>query len=458
MPVVIPPLTLPDRGPVWKWSVCGLLLLATMVNYMDRQTLAQLADTLLREFRLDERHYGQIESAFAVAFAFGALVMGWLADRINVRWLYPAAVLVWSAAGFATGHAQGFISLLLCRFCLGLAESSNWPCALRTTQRILTPAERTMGNGILQSGAALGAFLTPFAVLSLYGRTGDWRAPFFAVGAFGAGWVVLWLLLVRSRDLALPPPDAARPGHAAGPAPWPPDAATVRRFLALVLVVVTINATWHFFRAWLPLFLQRQHGYSLEAAGYFTSAYYVATDLGSLAAGFVTLRLARRGMAVHRSRMVVFLACALLTSLSVIAAFLPPGPLLLGLLLVVGFGALGVFPTYYSFSQELTVRHQGKLTGVLSFICWMTMAGIHPLVGDQVARTRSYTVGVALAGLAPLVGFAALALLWGKTHETGPSPAEVERARDADERVRPASPDKVLPAPPRPGGQAVRKA
>jgi ACS family hexuronate transporter-like MFS transporter len=309
-----------------------------------------------------------------------------------------------------------------------------------------------MGNGILQSGASVGAFLTPLLVIGLYYSTGDWRHPFYVVGALGVGWVVLWLLLVRTEDLALPPSAPAWDG------PARPDAATVRRFVALVLVVVTINATWHFFRAWLPLFLQRQHGYSMKEAGYFTSAYYVATDLGSLASGFVALRLARRGMAVHRSRMVVFLACALLTSLSLVAAYLPPGPLLLGLLLAVGFGALGLFPIYYSFTQELTVRHLGKLTGVLSSICWMTMAGLHPLVGEQVARTKSYTAGVALAGLAPLLGFAALALLWGRTPDPGPPPAGPEPARDADERVRQASPDTVLPAPPRPGGQAVRKA
>ena len=400
--------TLP-RDRSWKWLVCGLLLLATMVNYMDRLTLNLMAPRLMSYFHLDEEQYGQLESAFARAFAFGALLMGWLADRINVRWLYPAAVLVWSAAGFLTGFAWGFASLLWCRFLLGLAESGNWPCALRTTQRILTPAERTLGNSILQSGASLGSILTPLLLLGLLHATGSWRHPFWVIGGTGVLWVVLWLLTVRAADLALPPD----PGPPAA-FDWP-TGLQVRRFIALVVVVVTINAAWHFFRAWLPLFLQKRQGYTEDQATGFFVAYYSATDAGALCAGFATVWLGRRGWSIHESRLLVYLACAGLASLSVVAAVQPAGPLLLGLLLVIGFGSLGVFPCYYSLTQDLTTRHQGKLTGVLGFSCWMAMDQLHRLVGEHVKRTGSYEEGIRLAGLAPLAGLLALLLLWGKS-------------------------------------------
>jgi ACS family hexuronate transporter-like MFS transporter len=111
----------------------------------------------------------------------------------------------------------------------------------------------------------------------------------------------------------------------------------------------------------------------------------------------------------------VFLAGALLTSLSILAAFVQSGPLLLVLFLVIGFGALAVFPNYYSFSQELTVRHQGKVTGVLGCCCWLAMAGWHPVIGHLVEATGSYQVCMILAGLFPLIGFLALVLLWGPT-------------------------------------------
>jgi ACS family hexuronate transporter-like MFS transporter len=453
------------------------LLLATMVNYIDRLTINLMAKPIMAEFNLDEGGYGQLESAFGSAFALGAIIMGWFADRWNIRWIYPAAVLAWSLAGFCTGLAQGFASLIVCRFLLGLSEAGNWPCALRTTQRILPPAERAMGNSILQSGAALGAVLTPLIVLGLMQLTGTWRYPFMAVGGLGIIWAGLWLSSVRAEDLELEhrtiapslvnilfwlvglfAVDAgihiayANPEKLPAWVPaewleqtWVPLAskATVtvlgmagvfvwlwsvtredtalprgdffRRFWVLALVVVMINGTWHYFRAWLPLFLQNQHGYSPEETSWFILAYYLSTDAGSLIAGFAALYLARRVMSVHASRLTVFALCSALTVLSVVAAVLPAGPALLGVLLVIGFGALGVFPLYYSLSQELTKQHQGKLTGALGCICWLAMALLHEVVGDSIKRTGSYSQGVGLAGLAPLVALAALVFLWGKT-------------------------------------------
>jgi ACS family hexuronate transporter-like MFS transporter len=121
----------------------------------------------------------------------------------------------------------------------------------------------------------------------------------------------------------------------------------------------------------------------------------------------------------------VFLAGALLTSLSILAAFVQSGPLLLVLFLLIGFGALAVFPNYYSFSQELTVRHQGKVTGVLGCCCWMAMAAWHPVIGHLVEATGSYQVCMILAGLFPLVGFLALVLLWGPTTAPAQEPQAV---------------------------------
>src|SRR5262249_7940694 len=105
-----------------------------------------------------------------------------------------------------------------------------------------------------------------------------------------------------------------------------------------------------------------------------------------------------------------------------------------GVLLVIGFGALGVFPNYYTFSQELTVRHQGKVTGMLGCSTWMSMALLQSAVGESVERV-GYAWGVGLAGVAPLVGFAALVLFWGPTPE-----ASITQAKEGpqQEQIRAA--------------------
>ncbi len=466
----------------WKWGICGLLLLATTINYMDRLTLNLMSKQIMSEFDLNARNYGQLESAFGVAFALGAILIGWMSDRWNVRHIYAASVLLWSAAGFFTGLSQGFLSLLMCRFLLGLAESGNWPCALRTTQRILPPSERTMGNGLLQSGAAVGAVLTPFVVLMLYNEQnpGSWRYPFLVVAALGVVWVVGWLASVRADDLALTErsPSSSliailglllvlygidllvhiafsdRPwiplcvklavtlSSIFGVVSWmihavrdeAPDERRVflRRFAVLSVVVTAINMTWHFFRAWLPLFLQKQHGYDLKACSEFSIYYYFAADAGCLASGYATLQLVRRGWRVHSSRTFVFALCAALTTFSVAAAVLPAGWPLLAVLLVIAFASLGVFPNYYSFTQDLSSKHQGKVTGALGCICWLTMSLLHEVIGDMVERTGSYSSGVAIAGLLPLLAIACLTLFWRSDSESPTTSLLALKAKDVE--------------------------
>jgi len=469
-------MSLPARSDAWKWWVCGLLLLATTINYMDRLTLNLQARTLMREFAFAEDGYGLLEAAFGSAFAIGAIVMGWLADRVNVRLLYTVAVLLWSLAGLMTGLVHTFALLLMCRFALGFAEAGNWPCALRTTQHILPPDKRTMGNSILQSGAALGAILTPILVVNLAYWTNTWRWSFIVVGVFGVFWAALWLASVREADLDVPRKPSshslmtilgwlvgllvfdtlvhlAHKGLLDLPADWTawlqsyPDlplaskAATTavgivlvawwlmratagdtylprglffRRYVALAFTVVAINVTWHFLRAWLPLFLQTpRHGYTETDASWFILWYYVATDVGSLMAGFLVLLLARNWLGVHASRLVVYALFALMAALTWQAAVLPSGGGLEPVLLVVGFGSLGLFPVYYSLSQDITRENQGKVTGSLGCICWLAMSLLQEAVGDTVKRTGSYTTAMTLAGLAPLLALGALLLLWG---------------------------------------------
>jgi ACS family hexuronate transporter-like MFS transporter len=240
------------------------------------------------------------------------------------------------------------------------------------------------------------------------------------LGAAGALWIVLWLTVIRTADL-----DPARRNESApagsgekDPSLW--EIIVMPRFVSLMAMVVLISLCWQLFRAWLPLFLEKGRDYKLQQALDFTSAYYIAAEVGVLAAGFLTMRLHKRGMSIHASRCFVFLGYGLLTLLTTAVALLPKGPLLLGMLLVVAFGALGLFPCYYSFSQELSARNMGKVTGLLGFFVGHPLA-LQWLFGKYVKETGSYDLGIGLVGWAPLVSLGILALLWNRGFERRPA-------------------------------------
>ncbi len=396
-----------------RWAVAGVLLLATAVNYMDRQTLASLSVRVTDAFGLTQGQYGHLELAFGWAFAAGSLLFGALSDRVSVRFLYPAVLLGWSAAGFATGLAASYPELLACRTALGLFEAGHWPCALATTQRLMSRADRSLANGMLQSGAALGALLTPPTVLAVLrwsdpaGTGGGWQMPFLVIGAGGVAWVGVWFAVVRAADLAAPAEPVAGGGSL-----WP--LLLDRRFLALAVTVTCLNAAWQLVRAWLPKVLIQGRGYPEADALWFNSAFYLASDAGCLTAGAVGLLLTRRGVGVHRARLAVFGGCACLAALTAVAAQLPAGRPLLGVLLLVGAGTLALFPVYYSLVQELTATHLGKVSGALAAFGWFVSSPLQTAFGRLVDRTGSFDMGLALAGLPPLVAFALLVAAWRK--------------------------------------------
>ena len=149
------------------WGICGLMLLATMLNYMDRQALAQQATEIRGALQLSNEDYGRLEIGLRPGVRRRRHRHGALADRLSLRWLYPAILLGWSAVGFATGWVTSYRELFVCRVLLGFFEAGQWPCALVASQRLLSRQQRPLGNSILQSGASLGAIATPIVVLLL---------------------------------------------------------------------------------------------------------------------------------------------------------------------------------------------------------------------------------------------------------------------------------------------------
>ena len=400
-----------ERLPRRVAIIAGLLLAASAINYMDRQTLANASKRVVEEFGLTNAQYGRIEQSFGLAFAAGSLFFGLLADVVSVRWLYPTALLAWSLVGFATGFARDYDDLLGYRTALGFFEAAHWPCALKTTQLLLTARGRALGNGILQSGTSIGSIVTPVIMWWIMVRQGQsWRLGFQLVGLVGIAWIVAWLAATRTDDF--PVSGGGRGREPREPDGIGPDIDTIRRWSAVIVVVVVINTVWQILRAWIPLILQNQYGYGETATLWYNAAWYAVADVGCLAAGWLAWRLGEAGWSVKWSRTLTAGLCCVpcLTLLAV--PWIGAGPLLLGVLLAAGAGMLGLFPIYYSFTQDISRRRQGFVTGFTSFLGWVASALYQHQFGKVADATGSYTVGLAAAGGVTIVALLAWAILW----------------------------------------------
>src|SRR5262249_7283065 len=159
----------------------------------------------------------------------------------------PTVLALWSLVGFATGRVGSYHGLLVCRTLLGLFEGGHWPCAIKTTQRLLEARDRALGNSVLQSGTSIGAIVTPLVMQAmLTSQLESWRLPFQVVGAAGLAWVGLWFALVRSNDLSTMTsnPAAAAAPAGAGPSPGIMSLCFTRRMLVLFFAVAAINTCW----------------------------------------------------------------------------------------------------------------------------------------------------------------------------------------------------------------------
>ncbi len=405
--------------PTRVWWICALLLCASTINYMDRQTLSNSSEEIKKEFHLNDvveggkshgnKYYGRLEFAFGWAFALGATVFGFIVDRTNIRWLYPAVLIAWSTMGFLTGYVETYAGLFACRLFLGLFEAGHWPCALKTTQRLLPPDKRTLGNSVLQSGTAIGAIITPL-ILKYYltDDAGSWRPAFRVIGMIGFGWAFFWWFTIRQNELLPEPPAADQDAKGEGFL----KVIFSRQFLTLLLVVNLINISYHFFRVWLNGYLENDRHFTRAERLDFMFWFYIAHDVGCLSAGALTVWLARGSWSVGYARGVVFTGCALLVSLSVFLPVLPAGWPFFVVMMIISMGLLGLFPCYYAFAQDLSRRHQGKVSGVLGTVAWLVLSPLQELFGIMIDATKRYDLGLGAIGLLPLLAAVCLAIGW----------------------------------------------
>jgi MFS transporter, ACS family, hexuronate transporter len=307
-----------ERPGRFRWIICSLLFAATALNYVDRQIIGILQPELARQFHWSETDYANIVFWFQLAYALGYVVFGKLIDRLGARLGYALAVAIWTLAHMAHAWAGSLASFMAARFAIGLGESGNFPSGLKAVAEWFPRQERALATGIFNAGTNVGAIVTPLLVPAITLTLG-WRAAFLITGSFTVFWLIAWLTIyrppreqprLRPSELALIESDPPDPPESV---PWT-SLLRVRETWAYALAKFLIDPIWWMYLFWLPDFLVKRHHLDLQTFGPPLIAIYIVSDLGSVAGGWMSSRLLRRGYSLNAARKSTMLLCAVLVT------------------------------------------------------------------------------------------------------------------------------------------------
>jgi ACS family hexuronate transporter-like MFS transporter len=407
-----------------KWIVCGLLFLATLLNYLDRQTISVLSTTIADEMHLNDRDLGKLFFGFMFTYGLAQIFIGPLLDRFRVVVAFAVAVTAWSFAGASSALSVGFMSLFFARMLLGLCESPNWPLALRVVARFFPPNQRALACGIFQNGLSAGALIAPPAVIWLT-RTWNWRVAFVACGALGLVWVAAWIGWFRFSPESRAMVSAEAEPASAGRPPVngdPGNLAEILRskaFLGLVLATIVLNPLEYFYVTWLPRYFDKYAGvgFGKELAARLVVAYF-ALDFGFFAGGGLATLLAR-WMGASRGRLAMSALGALCMSVVPIVTRLHDLNAITALISVAAFGSGCCVVNYLAFVAEVSSRRVSTAAGLLGGLGSLAGAGFMLLIGGVIEQSHSFRIVFIMTGVMP---FAGLLGLWlsARTLKTTP--------------------------------------
>src|SRR5215471_5597534 len=174
-----------------RWRIGVLLFASTVINYLDRQTLSNLAPFLKQDYGWTNTDYANLVIVFRIAYSLGQTLCGRLMDAIGTRRGLTISVVWYSIISIFTPFATGWRSFAFFRFLLGAGESANWPGATKAVSEWFPKQERGLATALFDSGSSIGAAIAPLIIVPIYLHWG-WRPAFIIPGLLGFVWLVFW--------------------------------------------------------------------------------------------------------------------------------------------------------------------------------------------------------------------------------------------------------------------------
>ncbi len=334
----------------FRWVICGLLFLATTINYMDRQVLSLTwKDFIAPEFHWTDANYGKITAYFSIFYAVANLFAGKFIDWMGTKKGYLIAIFVWSlgaclhaGCGWAAMEIEGYSSVaqlgqltgdaavaiatvsmylfLSCRMVLALGEAGNFPAAIKVTAEYFPKKDRAFATSIFNSGASVGALAAP-ATIPLLARAWGWELAFIIIGVLGFIWMGLWMYFYEKphsssyvnqaelnyieQDSDIAEVQDRKNIKVEKTIPfW--RCFSFKQTWSFIVGKFMTDGVWWFFLFWAPAYFSDQYGYTSDSAMGILLIFtlYLIVTVVSIGGGYLpTYFVEKRGMNPYLGRM-----------------------------------------------------------------------------------------------------------------------------------------------------------
>jgi ACS family D-galactonate transporter-like MFS transporter len=387
--------------------VAVVLSISVLINYIDRGTLSIAAPVLKDDLHLSPSQLGVLLSSFFWTYAVFQIVSGWLLDVVEVNWLLACGVLVWSVATLSTGLLHGFTLLLIARLLLGIGESVAYPSYNKIIAKHFQASQRGRANGLISAGWAGGPAIGTLVGGLLIAHFG-WRIFFVVLGAASLLWLPAWMKWMP-RGPGLATSSSAKPAGIL-------EILLQRSAWGTFAGLFCFNYLWYFLITWLPFYLVRQRGFSLQTMSLVGGAAFFALAISVLTFGW----LADRWIAASNNpTRVLKTLCGgglALASVSFVTVFLVADHTIAMAILIFSCVALGMCsPNLWTMTQILAgPQTAGKWAGLENF-CGNIAGIVAPIVvGVILQRTGQFFWAFAITSAVTLLGAASYVFLVGQ--------------------------------------------
>jgi ACS family hexuronate transporter-like MFS transporter len=389
-----------------QWIPSVVMLLVSLISYIDRNTLALLAPTILRETGLTVEQYGRIVSAFSFAYMIGNPVWGRILDRVGLRVGMAASVSFWTLSSVAHAFAGGFTGFAVARAALGFGEGATFPGGLRAAVQSLPARLQGRGMAISYSGGSLGAILTPIVVTPVAAHWG-WRGAFWFTGLIGLCWLLVWAFTSRRADMRVIP----KRDSVTARIPW-----RDRRVWGFMAAYALGGFPIAFVLYQSAIYLTRVMGKTQQEVGVVLWIPPLGWELGYFIWGWITDRVlkdSRNRLRAYGRLMGVAAAASLLLAL---APRVESYPLLLAQLFFAMFAAAGfIIPPIRYATDVLSAGNAGLIAG-LGAGSWGALVAIAMPWMGRLFDLEIYGGAFGITACFPAIG---LALWWMASRRDG---------------------------------------